>query len=205
MSGVAIVIAPRVPERRRRSQVMVAGVLCAVLLTGVLIMSRTRAAFRATSDNPSSAWAAGTVVLGDDDSGSALFSAAGLLPGDTGEKCLRVTYTGSLAASVRFYSPSATGSLAPYIDLVVQEATPIGNNGTYGGGCAGFAGTTIYTGSAAGLPVAASSYATGLGSFAPAGPGEYWVYRLAYTVNAAAPSAVQGQSANVTFTWESRS
>jgi hypothetical protein len=205
VSGEAIVIGPRAAERRHRSQVLVAGVLCAVLLSGVLIMSRTRAAFSGTADNPSSSWAAGTVVIGDDDSGSALFSATGLLPGDTGEKCIRVTYSGSLAASVRFYSAGVSGLLAPYIDLVVQEATTVGNVGSYGSGCAGFAGTTIYTGTLADLPLTASSYAAGRGSFAPASGGEYRVYRLGYTVNASAPSAAQGQTATATFTWESRS
>jgi hypothetical protein len=91
------------------------------------------------------------------------------------------------------------------IDLVVQEATTVGNAGSYGGGCAGFAGTTVYAGTLADLPLTASSYDTGRGGFAPASGGEYRVYRLGYTVNASAPSAVQGQTATATFTWESRS
>ncbi len=190
---------------RRRRRLLIAAVLTALLLTAVLVNERTRAAFTASTANPADQWAAGTVVLGDDDAGSALFSATGLLPGDTGSKCIRVSYTGSIAATVKLYGGSSTGTLGPYIDLVVQEATALGNNGTYAGGCTGFAGTQIYSGTLAGFTTAATDYATGVGAFAPAGAGEYRVYRFDYTLNAAAPSGQQGASAGATFTWESRS
>lgn len=190
---------------RRRRHALIAAVITALLLTLVFVNQRTRAAFSASTANPVDQWAAGTVVLGDDDSGSALFSASGLLPGDTGSKCIKVSYSGSLAATVKLYGGSLTGSLGPYIDLVVQEATVIGNNGTFAGGCTGFAGTQIYSGTLSGFTAAASSYATGVGSFAPTGTGQYRVYRFDYTLNASAPSAQQGASAGATFTWESRS
>jgi hypothetical protein len=190
---------------RLRSRAVVAGVLCAVLLAGGLVMQRTRAAFSGSTQNAGSSWASGTVVLGDDDSGSALFSATGLYPGDTGERCIRVTYTGSVAASVRFYAGTAAGALSPYVDLVVSEAGAGTNNGSFGGGCTGFAGTTLYSGTLDALNATASSYSTGLGTFTPTGSGQSRVYRFAYTVNSSAPNASQGGSAAITFSWEARS
>jgi hypothetical protein len=193
-------------EWRLRSRAVAAGVLCAVLLTAGLVMHRTRAAFTGSTDNPASSWASGTVILGDDDSGSALFSATGLYPGDSGQRCIRVTYTGTVTAPVRLYGSVATGALAPYVDLVVEEAVAgAGNTGSYAGGCSGFSGNALYSGTLSALNGAASDYATGLGTFTPSSSGEYRVYRVAYTVNASAPDAAQGQSAAVTFSWQANS
>ncbi len=190
---------------RLRSRAVVAGVICAVLLAAGLIMHRTRAAFTDSTNNPASSWASGTVGVGDDDTGSALFSATGLYPGDSGERCIRVTYTGSITAPVRLFASPATGALAPHVNLVVQEATTGGNSGSYAGGCAAFSGNPLYSGTLSGMNAAASDYVTGLGTFAPTGSGQYRVYRFAYTVSTSAPNAVQGQSAVVTFSWEARS
>lgn len=197
-----------VPTRalgRVPSQVLVAAVLTAVLLTAVLVMSRTRAAFTGATGDPGSHWASGTVVIGDDDAGSALFTASGLLPGDTGERCIKVTYTGTLPATVKLYATGLGGSLGGNVDLVVQQATAGGNTGSYGAGCAGFSGTQLYAGTLAGFASTATGHASGVGTFAPTGPNQYLVYRFVYTLDAATPSAMQGQSATVTFTWESRS
>ena len=188
-------------EGRWRSRAVVAGVLCAALITSSLVMQRTRAAFLATSGNAGDAWAAGTVVIGDDDSGSALFSTTGLLPGSTGQKCLVVSYTGSLTAPVKLYATSISGSLAPYVDLTIEEGT----GGTFSGGCTGFSGASVYSGTVTGFGTASSSYGTGVGSFAPTGSGQSKVYRITYTINTTAPDGVQGASASATLTWESRS
>lgn len=190
---------------RLRFRALIAGVLCAVLLTGGLVMQRTRAAFTGSTGSATNSWASGTVVLGDDDSGSALFSAAGLYPGDTGVRCIRVTYTGSVAAPVRFYGGAVVGTLGPYIDLVVEQANVGSNNGSFGGGCAGFGGTVIYSGTLDALNGSASDYLSGLGSFSPAGSGESRVYRFSYSVSSSAPSSAQGGTAAIAFSWEGRS
>ena len=147
------------------------------------------------------AWAAGAVTLGDDDNGTALFTATGLLPGSTGSNCIRVTYAGTVTSTVRLFATSVTGSLAGDVDLVVEQGNGAGNTGGFGS-CTGFSGTEIYSGTLAAFPTA---YGTGRGSFAPTANGQYAVYRFTYTLNASAPTARQGTSAGAAFRWESRS
>ncbi len=204
-----------VPSARAlRVGVAVAAVLVAVLGSGALIWSASGAAFSATTSTPASAWAAGSVRLTDDDGGTALFTAAGLKPGQTIVNCIKATYAGSVPAAVRLYATRAgetSGSggtgLLPFVHLTVEEGT----GGAYG--CGGFTGAaTVWD--AAAHPGAASgvlgdfpaTYAQGL----PSGPaswvaGDFRVYRLTLTVDGAIPDAAQGASAAVAFTWEARS
>lgn len=49
-------------------------------------------------------------MLSDNDSNTALFNATNLTPNSAGERCIAVTYTGSLAATVKLYG---TGRPAP--------------------------------------------------------------------------------------------
>lgn len=187
-------------------RVVVAGVaaLFGVLVTGTLVMARTQAAFTASAANPANAWTAGTVTLGDDDSGGALFSAAGLLPGDTGSRCITVTYTGDVTSSVKLYATTSTGGLGPYVNLVVEEGSGGGNTGSFAGGCTGFSGSTLYSGTMAAFAAAKTGFASGVGSFAPSTNGAVKVYKFTWELDPAAPSAVQGTSVTTTFQWESR-
>ncbi|MDP9398640.1 MAG: hypothetical protein M3P96_12860 [Actinomycetota bacterium] len=93
----------------------------------------------ATTANGPNTWSAGTVAISDDDTGSAMFTATALRPNDTGNKCILVTYNGSLAASVKLYA-AATGTLGTYLDLTVQKGT----GGSFAN-CTGFTGAAIYT------------------------------------------------------------
>jgi hypothetical protein len=158
------------------------------------------AAFTATTDNAANNWTAGTVTLGDDDSNGAMFAATNIRPGSTGEKCIKLTYNGSLSASVKLYGTAVSGALSPYIDLVVEE----GSGGNFGS-CTGFvASATDYTGTLAAFGSGKTDHASGVGSFAPTGAGQQKTYRIAYTVNASTPDSAQGAAANATFTWEAR-
>lgn len=181
-----------------------AAALFGVLVTGALVMSRTQAAFTASTGNPVNAWQAGTVTLGDDDSGGALFSSAGLLPGDTGSRCITVTYTGDVTAAVKLYASSSTGTLGQYVNLVVEEGSGAGNAGSYAGGCTGFSGSTLYSGTLSAFAAASTGWATGVGTFTPSASGATKVYKFTWTLDAGAPSAAQGTSVTTTFQWESR-
>jgi hypothetical protein len=206
VSEAAQGVAEATPARRSLSRSVVIGsaALCGLLLTGALIMQRTQAAFTGTTSNSANSWQAGTITLGDDDTGAALFSASDLLPGATGSRCISVTYTADVASTVKLYVASSSGSLAPYVDLVVEEGSGAGNTGGFGAGCAGFSGASIYTGTLSAFASASTSHATGVGTFAPAASTDVRVYRFTYTLSAATPSAQQGQSASAVFQWESR-
>ncbi|MGI3780648.1 MAG: hypothetical protein ACRYG2_07710, partial [Janthinobacterium lividum] len=76
------------PSRRsvRRSQWLV-WPLAAVLTLGV-VGQASYAAFSAKTVNTGDSLAVGTVVLADDDSGSALFALTNLKPGSSGSRCI---------------------------------------------------------------------------------------------------------------------
>jgi hypothetical protein len=179
-----------------------AAVLAAALVTGLvasggLVWRHTEAAFTATAVNPGNNWTAGQVNLSDDDTGAAVFTATGVSAGIADSRCIVVTYTGDVPiAEVRVYATaySNTGGLADDVTLTVAEDS----GGTYAG-CAAPVGNQIYTGTLEAF--GASTYASDLGSWAPASNGLTKVYRIRYAVGAGAP--VTG-STTVTFTWEAR-
>jgi hypothetical protein len=170
----------------------------AIAVSGALVWQSSYAAFSATTSNPTSNWTTGTVAIGDDDGGTALFTATGLKPGSTGQKCILVTSTGSLASTVKLYGTGLTGTLGTDIDLVVEEGTP----GTFSS-CSSFSGSSLYNGTVAGFAGASTNFATGVSAWAPAGTGSPTkTFRFTYTVKAA--STLQGATAGLGFTWEAQ-
>src|SRR4051812_41316812 len=93
------------------------------------------AGFVGTSHNNLNTWSAGTVALTDNDSNTALFTASGLKPGNTGSTCITATYGGSLDGTVKvFVAPGdLTGSLGQYINLTIDQGTA----GPFGSSCRG--------------------------------------------------------------------
>jgi hypothetical protein len=196
----------RLLQRRpaRRGGLLLAGVLAGLLGSATLVWQGTNAAFTATTGNGANSWSSGTVVVSDDDSGSALFTTGPLVPGDTGARCIAVTYSGSIAANVRLYPSSASGALAPYLTLVVEQGSGAGNVGS-ASTCTGFAGTTVWSGTLAAFASSATSFGTGIGTFAPTGSGQVQVYRLTWTLDAATPDAAQGATATTSLVWQAQS
>ncbi len=172
-----------------------------VALSATLVWSSSQSAFSGTTVNPGNALTAGSVSLTDDDTGTAMFSVTGLKPGSTGSRCIQVTYAGSLASTVKVYvAPGGlTGTgLGTYLHLTVEEGTP----GTYSS-CSTFAATaTDYTGTLSGFAASATSFATGVGAWAPTGAGQVKTYRVTYTLQD--NNAAQSLSATVAVTWEAQ-
>src|SRR5439155_9865173 len=97
-------------------------VALAFVLVAYVVTGQTRAAFNSTTSNGSNAFSAGTVVITDNDSGTAMFSASGLKPTDSVTSCVKVTYSWSLtAAAVKMYgSVTSSGTnLAPYLNTTI--------------------------------------------------------------------------------------
>jgi hypothetical protein len=179
----------------------------ALVLSSALVWHASYSAFSATTDNPASNWSAGSVALSDDDSNTALFSATNLKPGSTGTKCIAVSSTGSLPASVKLYgtSPATTLALSSYLDLVVDEGT----GGTFAGSgptsCTGFtSASNAYTGTLAAFGTGKTNFASGVGTWAPAAGTQTRTYRFTYTVNGSVPNSAQGGTAAIGFTWEAQ-
>jgi hypothetical protein len=121
----------------------------------------TFSAYSSTTSNDGNAFAAGTVILSDNDTGTAMYNVSNAKPGDGSSACITVTYTGTLAANVKLYTTSTIGSLGSHLTLTVTQGT-----GTvpFGSSCTGFtpdsSGAQIYSGT---LSNFAATY-TGFGS-----------------------------------------
>lgn len=168
----------------------------------------TFSAFSATTTNSGNAIASGTVVIGDNDTNQAMYNVTNQKPGDTFQQCIKVDYTGSLAASVKLYTTSSIGALGPYIDLQIR---PGSGNPTFPG-CTGFSadGSDLFNGTLANFASTHTSYTNGVLDAGP-GAGTSWVsgnsvvYRLTLTLQSGAPDAAQNLSTGShTITWEAR-
>jgi hypothetical protein len=172
-----------------------------VFTTTALVWNASNATFNSATTNSGNSWSAGTVAVGDDDSSTAMFALTNLIPGSTGSKCIVVTYSGTVAASVKLYRTAAsyTGTLGSYLDLTIEQGT----GGSFAGGCGAFiSAATLYTGTLAGFSSSATSFASGLGTFTPTGTGQVSVYKFTYTLQD--DNSAQGLSGGIGLTWEAR-
>jgi len=177
-------------------------VVMGLLGSGTMMWHSSSAVFSSTTSNGSNSWTLGSVTLADDDTGSAMFTATGLVPGATGSNCIAVTYSGNVATTVKLYvSASAdASSVAQYINVTVVEGT----GGGFGSCGAFVAGTTIINNVA--LSTISSTdiaYGSGVGTWAPSSSGTK-VYKFTYTLSAAVPSAKQSAATTATFQWEAQ-
>ncbi|MFN8217688.1 MAG: TasA family protein [Solirubrobacterales bacterium] len=184
-------------------------VLCAGALGSLAAMS-VFGAFSATTTNAGNTISAGTVTIGDNDAGAAMYALSNAKPGDSVEKCIKVTYTGSLDADVHIYTTSSIGALGQYVDLTITPGTQA--TSTFPS-CTGFtpdATGAIYTGTLANFATTKNTYANGLVDY-PGTVAAKWatndavVYKVTATLQSGAPEAAQGQTTGAhTFTWEAR-
>lgn len=202
--------------RRRMSRLSRPSFLATVALVALgaaAIGIGSWAAFRVLGQNSGNAITSGTVAVGDNDGGSAELSLSSALPGDTDSDCIKVTYTGSLASTIRLYGTTTGTGLDPYLDLKVTRGT-YSPSDPGDGSCTNFsADATNYIGAGAGviyngtLQGYADSYTAGLVDPTPGSP-ESWttneshVYKLQVTVQN--NSAAESKTANQDFVWEAR-
>jgi len=208
------------PNRRRavRAVAPVAGLLAA----GLLVWQGSYAAFSASTDNTADAWTTGTLALTNNGGGTSYASGVttgifgsgasqpetNMKPGATGQKCITVQSTGSLAGNLKLFRGTIGGTngtaLAPQLALVVTAA-PVTAATNVPSDCTNFpaAGTTaIYSGSLTGLPTA---YGVQTGMNVATGT-QRVAYRIAWTFNSTGTNpgdnALQGSSAIADLTWE---
>ena len=186
-------------QRLISGTVRVVAFSAAMLLLTMLVVTRSQAAFTATTSNPTSGFTAGRLQLSDDDSNGAMFNATRMVPGSGVVECITVTYSGDVTPSpVEIYGTSS-GALAPYLDLKVEVGT--GGSST---GCSGFTATsTIYDGTLSAFSAAHSNWANGQAAFTATSTPFTRTFQFTATVQDT--DAAQGLSANAGFTWETRS
>jgi hypothetical protein len=175
--------------------------------------SATYAAFRATTSNGGNLVEAGSVKLSDNGDGSALVSLSAAVPGDTTSACIKVSYNGTLPATVRLHGTTTGSGLDQYLDLkvtrgVYNPATPAFKSCTNfqadGTNYIGAGNGVVYNGTLQGFP---DDYASGLVDPTSGAP-ESWttsevhVYRIDVTVQN--DFLAQNKDASQTFRWEAR-
>jgi predicted ribosomally synthesized peptide with SipW-like signal peptide len=170
----------------------------------------TFSAFSSTTTNSGNSFAAGTVFVDDNDAGAAMYSVSNQKPGaaNATQRCIKVTYGGTLPADVKLYTTSAVGAVADYIDLTVEKGS---GNPTFPG-CTGFtAESTIYTGELDDFTTSKNSYANGIAAFPGAqtqwNQSDTLVYRFTLTLqddNNANGGATPLSTGSHAFTWEAR-
>jgi hypothetical protein len=178
-------------------------------IAGVIAGSATFSAFSGTTSNPGNTFAAGTVAISDNDSNGTLLSLTDAMPGESATGCIKVSYSGSLAADVKLFG-SVNGTLGQYLTLKVTRGTDTGTFPT----CSFTADTTDYIGQGAGvvyngdLSSFPASFDAGISDPSNGGGTETWTssethaYKLEVTLQN--NSAAEGQSATASFTWEAR-
>ena len=184
-------------------------------LLGLLALAAggvTFAAYTATTQSDSRI-EAGSVKLSDNGDGTSLMSMASAVPGDTSNACIKVTFDGSLASTVRLYGTTTGSGLDQYLDLKVTRGTyspstpafkSCSNFQADGTDYLGAGNGVIYNGTLQGFP---DTYAAGLVDPTSGSPeswtnGEAHVYRFDVTVQQ--NFAAQTLDATQTFTWEAR-
>jgi len=189
---------------RRSRRGMLAGIVmpvAAFLMVGVLVMGTSRAAFFDTTESAGNSFAAGDVVLTDDDLGAAMFAISNMAPGDSVTKCIEVTYEGSLTpADIELYVASGdlTGTgLDTYLDMTAE----LGTGGSFAD-CFGFSGSSFYSGELGAFAAAYTDFAGGTGSWTAAATDDSMTYRFTFTLQD--DNDAQGLDAGITFTWEAQ-
>jgi hypothetical protein len=173
----------------------------------------TFAAYTATTMNSGNIVEAGSVKLSDNGDGSSLMSLSGGVPGDTTSACIKVTYDGSLASTVRLHGTTTGSGLDQYLDLKVTRGIYTPSDPAFksctnfqadGTDYIGAGNGVIYNGTLQGF---ADDYASGLVDPLSGSPeswtnGEPHVYKLEVTVQS--NFAAQNKDATQTFKWEAR-
>jgi predicted ribosomally synthesized peptide with SipW-like signal peptide len=179
--------------------------LVVVGVTGALAAFGTFSAFSDTTSNTGNSFSTGTVTLTNNSTSAMFNSVTGAVPGaPSTDRCIKVAYTGSLAATVKLYTTdSSSGTLSPYVDVTVTPGTYSGPDPAFPL-CTGFtadAGGAIYSGTLAAFQSGRNGYANGVTGLAQPST----VYKFSYTLNASAPNTAQGASTGShSYTWEAR-
>jgi hypothetical protein len=159
------------------------------------------AAFSSTTTNPGNSFAAGTVTLSDNDGGTALFNASNQKPGDN-DRCIKVTYTGTLDATVKLYSSAITGDGSSFNVTVTKGAGDAADCSDFVAGSDVYASNTL-----ANFSGSHSNFTNGLA--VNPGAATKWVTNDAVTfrfrVTVPDDNSVQGDAVDpFTLTWEAQ-
>lgn len=182
----------------------------AVLVAGAMVWQGSQAAFTSSTRNSGNEWSTGSVVLTDDDLGSAMFQADNIVPGQTGEKCIVITSQSNVPGEVRAYNQNMIASRGLedriYFDL------ELGTGGT-SNDCSTFVPTVneVPARPLSTIEAANHDYASGGAPWTTTGtPGESQTYRATWRFDTTGMTQtqindLQGARVTVDIVWELQS
>lgn len=181
---------------RAKAIVRYAAAPLGILLSGVLVLVASQAAFSAQTSTEGNSWSTGTIDLTNDHEGKAVFAVDKLAPNTGGSKDVVVTYTGDYPSDIRMFATSPvepTGPLARAITLNIQRGTGSGasftpdQNGQWTGTLAAFDAISSYSAGVLGYQTPGSVTKT---------------FRIAYNFAPTGDTTeLMGKNTGVTFTW----
>lgn len=191
----------------------VRNLLLTTVIVGLLIAAVGAAVYStytSVTSNDGNTFEAGEIALSDNDSGNALFTIQGFVPGDSFVRCIQVDYTSTagVQSQVRLHGVTGGNGLDQYLDLRIRRGTL--PPGTPGGDCTGFtADATDYNGDGSGvifdgtLRLFPDDWTGGTDDPDPTWDnGEGAVYEITLTVQN--DNSAQGLSATQDFAFEAR-
>jgi hypothetical protein len=190
-----------------------AAVIVGLMGSGAMVWQASSAAFTAQTENDGNSWDSGTVVLSDNDSGSALFTATSLVPGSTATQCINIEYDGDVASTVKLFGdPGAVPdiALADYlaVDISIATAGKVCADAVGGDYTRFFGDGNIVDDVAADtldeFLTAHTDFSNGAGSYVtPAAPNYVRAFRIKYTL-IDDPAADGLDATGVKFVWEAQ-
>jgi hypothetical protein len=207
------------PARRsvNATVTLVMACVASLVLVSFLVVTSSRAAFTATTDNSVNSISTGGLSLTDNDATTAMFSYTGVYPGWTQDKCIKVDYSSTLLAgtqpgAVKLYlstigwvAPAAATTAAGNVTVQIDQSTT--GSSTFGD-CTGFSGTpTVVLASTTLGSLTTATYTTGTSysQWTPAGTAsETRYYRFRMTLPAGATNITTASTGNFGFTWETQ-
>jgi hypothetical protein len=166
------------------------------------VVTSSRAAFVAQSDNVANSVSTPSILLSDNDT-TAMFSVPALVPGQFEYRCIDVTYAGT-ADPTRvslFAAGNPTGTLAPYLDLSIEYAP---DTTDAFGTCTSFppGATPVYDGTLSGFATTHTTHDNSLTTWDPPAGTQTMTSRFRISVQDV--TAAANKTTTFGFTWETR-
>jgi hypothetical protein len=176
----------------------------AFILIALLVVTSSRAAFVAQSDNVANSVSTPSILLSDNDTTTAMFTVPDLVPGQVTDRCIDVTYAGSAdPTQVSLFSAGTpTGTLASYLNLSIEYAP---DTTDAFGSCASFplAGTDVYSsGTLSGFATTHTTHDNSLTMWDPPAGTQTMTFRFRISVQDV--TAAANKTTTFGFTWETR-
>jgi len=197
------------PTLKMRKIATVIATPVAVLAAAGLVWQSSYAAFTGTTRNSGNDWSTGSVALSDDDSGSARFHPAGMVPGDTDTRCITVTANATVPGVVKGYTVNPVLSQSGLQDHVMVSMK-YGSGGSFAS-CTGFVETgVIFPATSLTTLSAFNNYANAIGSWAVSAGTQSRTYQVTWTFDTAGMTqaqldGLQNAQTGIDMQWELQS